>query len=121
MKAVGAIKMDSVEQTSTVSDKHWGNSNDPNIANASLDSNEHNQTSCELSYLVLVVDDDPMIRLLAQQALNSRSFMVVQAENAKDALQIFETKIPDLILCDVMMPPGMDGFELCRRIKADDK
>jgi len=117
MKAVGAIKMDSVEQTSTVSDKHWGNSNDPNIANASLDSNEHNQTSCELSYLVLVVDDDPMIRLLAQQALNSRSFMVVQAENAKDALQIFETKIPDLILCDVMMP-SINGFELCSSIRA---
>jgi len=119
MKALDAIKMNSLNQISTVPDKQWGNQ-DPKLDNDSLhhaeDSTEYGEQSSHLSYLVLVADDDPMIRLLAQQALSSRSFMVVQAVDGKDALEIFTAKTPDLILCDVMMPT-IDGFELCSSIR----
>jgi diguanylate cyclase (GGDEF)-like protein/PAS domain S-box-containing protein len=121
MKAVDPIKLGCVGQMSTISDKQRGNSIEPKLVDASLlhdgGISEHNQKFSELSYLVLVADDDPMIRLLAQQTLSSRSFMVVQAENGMDALKIFESKTPDLILCDVMMPT-IDGFELCSSIRS---
>ena len=121
MKAVDTIKVDSVDQASTVPGKQWENSIEPKLVDASLDHSEditdHNLQSSQRSYLVLVADDDPMILLLAQQALSGKPFKVVQAENGQDALEIFEAMTPDLILCDVMMPT-IDGFELCSSIRA---
>ena len=67
--------------------------------------------------MILVADDDPMIRLLAVQTLTSKSFEVLQAENGEEALELFKTRSPDLVLCDVMMPV-LDGFELCSAIRA---
>ncbi len=80
-------------------------------------STEHNAQSIQSSPLILVADDDPMIRLLAQQALGNRSFEIEQAENGQDAFEVFKTSNPDLILCDVMMPV-VDGYELCASIRA---
>ena len=120
MKAVDTKEVDSVDQASTVPGKQWENSIGPKLVDASLhhseDITDHNLQSSQPSYLVLVVDDDPMIRLLAQQALSSKPFKVVPAENGQDALEIFEAKTPDLVLCDVMMPT-IDGFELCSSIR----
>ncbi len=88
--------------------------------NASLQPSEnfpeYSQQTKQSPPVILVADDDPMIRLLAQQALDSRSFEVIQAENGRDALEVFEMNIPDLVLCDVMMPT-IDGFELCASIR----
>ncbi len=66
--------------------------------------------------LVLVADDDPMILLLAQQALDPRFYTVVTAENGRQALDLFNDKTPDLVLCDVMMP-DINGFDLCKKIR----
>ncbi len=74
-------------------------------------------TSGRNSPLILVADDDPMIRLLAEETLTNKSFAVVQAENGEQALELFEANTPDLVLCDVMMPV-VDGFELCSSIRA---
>lgn len=74
-------------------------------------------TSGRSSPLILVADDDPMIRLLAEQTLTNKSFSVVQAENGEQALELFASRAPDLVLCDVMMPE-VDGFELCSSIRA---
>ena len=65
---------------------------------------------------VLIADDDPMIQLLARQALDSRHFEIMQAENGEQALELFESCSPDLVLCDVMMP-GLDGYEVCAAIR----
>ncbi len=65
---------------------------------------------------VLVADDDPMVRLLAEQVLTGKAFDVLQAEDGRQALELFQAESPDLILCDVMMP-NVDGFEVCSAIR----
>lgn len=67
---------------------------------------------------ILVVDDVPANRKLLEARLRADYFEVVTAENGADALEICENGKIDLVLLDVMMP-GMDGFEVCRRLKAD--
>src|ERR671928_75419 len=65
---------------------------------------------------VLVVDDVfPNVKLL-ETKLSAEYFDVVTAMNGPDALAICEENACDIVLLDVMMP-GMDGFEVCRRIK----
>jgi len=68
---------------------------------------------------ILVVDDHPSSRLTAVALLSVEGYEVLEADSGSTALaQVVETN-PDLILLDVMMP-GMDGFEVCRRLKQDD-
>ncbi len=65
---------------------------------------------------VLVVDDIfPNVKLL-ETKLSAEYFDVVTAMNGPDALAICEQGLCDIVLLDVMMP-GMDGFEVCRRLK----
>jgi two-component system, OmpR family, response regulator len=66
---------------------------------------------------VLVVDDEPNIRELVQVALKFHGCSVTTAVNGKDALRQAEVSRPDLIVLDVMLP-DMDGFEVCRRLRA---
>ena len=66
---------------------------------------------------VLVVDDEPNIRELVQVALNFHGCTVVTAASGKAALRDAETIEPDLIVLDVMLP-DLDGFEVCRRLRA---
>jgi class 3 adenylate cyclase len=68
--------------------------------------------------LVLVVDDDEANRMLLRDPLEAHGYEIVEAENGEQALQKVEQRPPDVILLDVMMP-GMDGFEVCRRLKKD--
>jgi len=66
---------------------------------------------------VLVVDDDPINLQLLGQILNDRYQLSFATSGAK-ALEVAGKVRPDLILLDIMMP-GMDGYETCRRLKAD--
>ena len=66
--------------------------------------------------LILLVDDDPMIRMLVKESLQQKGFAVEEAENGKAALDALETCQPDAILLDVLMPE-MDGFEVCRVLR----
>jgi DNA-binding response OmpR family regulator len=66
--------------------------------------------------VVLVVDDDLMIRTLARQAMEAGGFRVEEAQNGEEALSLFERLVPSLVLLDVNMPE-MDGFETCRQIR----
>ncbi|MGC2416075.1 MAG: PleD family two-component system response regulator [Stellaceae bacterium] len=69
---------------------------------------------------VLVVDDVELnVRLLAAK-LASEYFEVISADNGMRALAMAEGELPDIILLDVMMP-RMDGFEVCRRLKANPR
>jgi two-component system OmpR family response regulator len=66
---------------------------------------------------VLVVDDEPNIRELVQVALKFHGCSVTTAASGKDALRQVEASQPDLVVLDVMLP-DMDGFEVCRRLRA---
>ncbi|MGI9462657.1 MAG: response regulator, partial [Aestuariivirgaceae bacterium] len=67
---------------------------------------------------VLVVDDILANVRLLEAKLTAEYFEVVTAMNGVDALESVQRTKPDIILLDVMMP-GMDGIEVCRRIKQD--
>jgi CheY-like chemotaxis protein len=70
------------------------------------------------SPLVLVVEDDVEIRRFYCQALGFVGFRTDEAHNGLQALEKALAVIPDLILTDIARP-GMDGLELCRRLRAD--
>ncbi|HLE29247.1 MAG TPA: response regulator [Anaerolineales bacterium] len=67
---------------------------------------------------VLIVDDDPVIRKVLGDMLLNQDYILVQAADGVEALAQAAEHRPDLILLDVMMP-NMDGFEVCRRLRAD--
>jgi len=67
---------------------------------------------------ILVVDDVPANVKLLEVRLLAEYFEVLTAFNGQDAIEICENGKVDVVLLDVMMP-GMDGFEVCRRLKAD--
>ncbi|MEQ8639446.1 MAG: PleD family two-component system response regulator [Alphaproteobacteria bacterium] len=71
-----------------------------------------------MSARILVVDDIPANVRLLEAKLQAEYFEVIAAEDGPSALTIVAREMPDIILLDVMMP-GMDGFEVCRRIKHD--
>ncbi|HTY88129.1 MAG TPA: sigma-54 dependent transcriptional regulator [Candidatus Acidoferrum sp.] len=69
---------------------------------------------------ILVVDDTPASLRLMSELLTRHGYRVRPATNGTLALKSVAAKTPDLILLDVSMP-GMDGYEVCRRLKADEK
>lgn len=66
---------------------------------------------------ILVVDDDPLTRLMASEALREGGFVTLEAQDGAQALGMFDAAVPDLVLLDVMMP-GLSGFEVCEQIRA---
>jgi len=69
---------------------------------------------------ILIVDDQPEIRDLIATTLRIGPYQIFEAASGPEALELAQREKPDLILLDVMMQVGgMDGFEACRRIKAD--
>src|SRR5438128_408430 len=71
-----------------------------------------------MSGRVLVVDDVEANVKLLEAKLSSEYFDVLCAYNGRSALEIADSELPDVILLDVMMP-RMDGFEVCRELKAN--
>jgi two-component system NtrC family sensor kinase len=69
--------------------------------------------------LILVVDDNPTNTKVLFDVLEADGFRVLLAQSGESALDKLQLVVPDLILLDVMMP-GIDGFETCRRLKANE-
>ncbi|MDD5288969.1 MAG: response regulator transcription factor [Dehalococcoidales bacterium] len=65
---------------------------------------------------ILLVDDDVTIVKFVRANLEANKYAVTVAINGKEALQMIEQELPDLVLLDIMMPE-MDGFEVCRRLR----
>jgi two-component system KDP operon response regulator KdpE len=70
------------------------------------------------STVIALVEDDPNIVDLIRANLLARGFTVVISRNGDDAAALIREKQPDLVLLDLMLP-GVDGFALCREIRAD--
>jgi diguanylate cyclase (GGDEF)-like protein len=66
---------------------------------------------------VLIVDDDPVIRLLAGQALGAMGMLVLETETGQEALEAVRNATPDLIILDVELP-GRDGLEVCAELRS---
>ena len=69
---------------------------------------------------ILVVDDNPLNRGALSDLLEAMGYQVDAAEDGDAALARVRSTLPDLILLDIMMP-GMNGYEVCRRLKADPR
>lgn len=67
--------------------------------------------------LMLVIEDNAEIREYIADIFNG-SFDIMQAENGKEGVEMASSRIPDIIISDIMMPV-MDGIELCRQLKED--
>ena len=70
-------------------------------------------------HTILIVDDEPHIRILIEQTLEDledEGIELLTATNGEEALEIIEEEKPDLIFLDVMMPK-MNGFEVCQTVK----
>ncbi|HHN64671.1 MAG TPA: response regulator [Nitrospirae bacterium] len=65
---------------------------------------------------ILVVDDDPAIRMLYKEELEDEGYEVVVASSGKEALELFEKESPDLVTLDILMP-DMDGIQVLRKMK----
>jgi DNA-binding response OmpR family regulator len=68
---------------------------------------------------ILIADDEPGVRILIEQTLESledKGVELLHANNGRQALEIIKIEKPDLVLLDVMMP-GMSGFDVCNTVK----
>lgn len=68
---------------------------------------------------LLIVEDQPEIRMLIQMALEFENFEIHEAADGDAALAQLPTLRPDLVLLDVLMPGSRNGLDVCRAIKAD--
>jgi DNA-binding response OmpR family regulator len=69
---------------------------------------------------ILVVDDDELILIALEALLSPNDYEVTTASNGDDALEKLNKKKFDLLILDILMP-GMNGFELCEKIRALDE
>ncbi|WP_305042530.1 response regulator [Geoalkalibacter sp.] len=67
---------------------------------------------------ILVVDDQLTVRRLVEMTLETRGLRVLQAESGEAGVALARAGRPDLIIMDIMMPGGMDGFEAVRLLRA---
>ena len=67
---------------------------------------------------ILIIDDDPQIRMLLNDRLEMNKYIVTQAENGIQGLDLIQRENPDLVLLDLMMPE-MDGMEVLNRINCE--
>jgi two-component system alkaline phosphatase synthesis response regulator PhoP len=67
---------------------------------------------------ILLVDDSPVIADAVRDALEPFGYQIAWVEDGADVPAALERRMPDLVILDVMMP-GVDGYEVCRRLRAD--
>jgi DNA-binding NarL/FixJ family response regulator len=81
---------------------------------------EHPTKVTKETHRLLLVDDDPNLILLVKDYLEFQGYEVVTAENGQEALNLLATDIPDMIICDIMMPE-MDGYTLINQVRQDPR
>src|SRR5687768_4558943 len=69
---------------------------------------------------IMVVDDDESVLSFLAFSLRSEGFDVITAKDAEQGLSLLKKKIPELLLLDIMLP-NMDGFAMCKKLRADSR
>ena len=69
---------------------------------------------------ILCVDDDDLVLLAIEELLRTEGYDVITAPGGQEALKILEDRDVDLMIFDIIMP-GMDGYELCERVRKNDR
>lgn len=69
---------------------------------------------------LLLIDDDPNLILLVKDYLEFRGYEVQTADNGREALNLLSQNLPDMIICDIMMPE-MDGYGLIENVRQDPR
>jgi len=69
---------------------------------------------------VLLAEDEASLGMIVKESLETRNFSVFHAENGEEALQMYQTEKPDILVLDVMMPKK-DGFTLAKEIRQENK
>ena len=67
---------------------------------------------------ILIIDDEPNILRVARKRLESNGYEIMVASSGEEGITVAFSDEPDLIFLDLVMP-GIDGYEVCRRLKAD--
>ena len=78
------------------------------------------ETSVREHKRLLLIDDDPNLILLVKDYLEFRGYEVITAENGREAIEVVEQEIPDMIICDVMMPE-MDGYAFVNEVRQEER
>lgn len=86
------------------------------VDNNTDEKSNHEEKTKEV---VLVIDDNQDVRDYVKTLLNDK-YSVIEAGNGSEGLKLAIANVPDIIICDVMMPV-MDGMECCRRLKAEPR
>jgi len=69
---------------------------------------------------IVIVDDDPYILMSLEFLMKKNGYEVLVARNGKEAMEVITRMVPELVLLDIMMP-DVDGYSICREIKASKK
>lgn len=67
---------------------------------------------------ILIVDDEPLIRMMTESRLEASGYEVLQATSGMEAMKLLAETKPDLVLLDIVMP-AMDGEEFCMKLKSN--
>lgn len=70
--------------------------------------------------VVLIVDDEPVNRLILSRSFYEEEYSLFECSSGFEVMEFIEHTVPDIVLLDIMMP-GMDGFEVCEKIKNNPK
>jgi two-component system KDP operon response regulator KdpE len=70
-----------------------------------------------MSEKILVVDDEPRVVRLVSEVLQAVGYQVIAAASGEPAIEMVALEQPDLVLLDILLPRGPDGYEVCRRIR----
>ena len=70
-----------------------------------------------MSEKILIVDDEPRVVRLVSEVLKAVGYQVIAAASGKSAIEMVALEQPDLVLLDILLPRGPDGYEVCRRIR----
>jgi DNA-binding response OmpR family regulator len=85
----------------------------------SNDQNNQSKSTAPDVPVVLLVDDNAINLQMLHKTLEDQNYKLLSARSGEDALRIAQKAVPDLILLDIMMP-GIDGYETCTRLKANE-
>ncbi len=70
-----------------------------------------------MSEKILIIDDEPRVVRLVKEVLKAFGYEIVAAGNGETGIEMVAVEQPDLVLLDIILPLGPDGYEVCRRIR----